>query len=57
MANLINEEMLHPARRENYLTWVGTRDLPYKYGGLYARRGQPHDCHLRATGQYVFSRY
>ncbi|MBD2770466.1 DUF3857 domain-containing protein [Hymenobacter sp. BT664] len=56
MANLTNE-MLHLAGVKNaYLTWVGTRDLPYKYAEL-ATPGV--DNHMIATyeptpGQYVF---
>jgi transglutaminase-like putative cysteine protease len=56
MANLTNE-MLHLAGVKNaYLTWVGTRDLPYKYDEL-ATPGV--DNHMIATyepkpGQYVF---
>ena len=56
MANLTNE-MLHLAGVPHaYLTWVGTRDLPYKYAEL-ATPGV--DNHMIATyeptpGQYVF---
>jgi transglutaminase-like putative cysteine protease len=56
MANLTNE-MLHLAGvKKAYLTWVGTRDLPYKYAEL-ATPGV--DNHMIATyepapGQYVF---
>ncbi|MDO7844933.1 DUF3857 domain-containing protein [Hymenobacter sp. M29] len=56
MANLTND-MLHLAGVKNaYLTWVGTRDLPYKYAEL-ATPGV--DNHMIATyepkpGQYVF---
>ena len=56
MANLTNE-MLHLAGvKTAYLTWVGTRDLPYKYNEL-ATPGV--DNHMIATyeptpGQYVF---
>lgn len=56
MANLTNE-MLHLAGvKTAYLTWVGTRDLPYKYGEL-ATPGV--DNHMIATyeptpGKYVF---
>ncbi|MBJ6108618.1 DUF3857 domain-containing protein [Hymenobacter sp. BT523] len=56
MANLTNE-MLHLAGvKTAYLTWVGTRDLPYKYAEL-ATPGV--DNHMIATyepkpGQYVF---
>lgn len=56
MANLTNE-MLHLAGVKNaYLTWVGTRDLPYKYAEL-ATPGV--DNHMIATyepkpGEYIF---
>lgn len=56
MANLTND-MLHRAGIKNaYLTWVGTRDLPYKYAEL-ATPGV--DNHMIATyeptpGRYVF---
>jgi len=56
MANLTNE-MLHLAGvKTAYLTWVGTRDLPYKYAEL-ATPGV--DNHMIATyepapGRYVF---
>jgi transglutaminase-like putative cysteine protease len=56
MANLTNE-MLHLAGvKTAYLTWVGTRDLPYKYAEL-ATPGV--DNHMIATyeptpGKYVF---
>jgi len=55
MANLTNE-MLRLAGLKSYLTWVGTRDLPYKYEEL-ATPGV--DNHMIATcelspGQYVF---
>ena len=56
MANLTTE-MLHRAGIKNaYLTWVGTRDLPYKYAEL-ATPGV--DNHMIATyeprpGEYVF---
>nr|WP_262906034.1 transglutaminase-like domain-containing protein [Hymenobacter terricola] len=56
MANLTND-MLHLAGvKTAYLTWVGTRDLPYKYAEL-ATPGV--DNHMIATyeptpGQYVF---
>ena len=56
MAHLTNE-MLHLAGvKTAYLTWVGTRDLPYKYGEL-ATPGV--DNHMIATyeptpGKYVF---
>ena len=56
MANLTND-MLHLAGIKNaYLTWVGTRDLPYKYAEL-ATPGV--DNHMIATyeptpGKYVF---
>jgi transglutaminase-like putative cysteine protease len=56
MAHLTNE-MLHLAGVKNaYLTWVGTRDLPYKYAEL-ATPGV--DNHMIATyeptpGKYVF---
>lgn len=56
MAHLTNE-MLHLAGVKNaYLTWVGTRDLPYKYAEL-ATPGV--DNHMIATyeprpGEYVF---
>ena len=56
MANLTNE-MLHLAGvKTAYLTWVGTRNLPYKYAEL-ATPGV--DNHMIATyeptpGQYVF---
>jgi transglutaminase-like putative cysteine protease len=56
MANLTNE-MLHLAGvKSAYLTWVGTRDLPYRYEEL-ATPGV--DNHMIATyepkpGQYVF---
>ncbi|MDB5236094.1 MAG: hypothetical protein JWR44_3087 [Hymenobacter sp.] len=56
MANLTNE-MLHLAGvKTAYLTWVGTRDLPYKYAEL-ATPGV--DNHMIATyepkpGEYVF---
>lgn len=55
MANLTTE-MLRLAGLKSYLTWVGTRDLPYKYSEL-ATPGV--DNHMIATceltpGQYVF---
>jgi len=55
MANLTNE-MLRLAGLKSYLTWVGTRDIPYKYAEL-ATPGV--DNHMIATcelspGQYVF---
>ena len=55
MANLTNE-MLRLAGLTSYLTWVGTRDLPYKYSEL-ATPGV--DNHMIATceltpGHYTF---
>ncbi|MCC2548385.1 DUF3857 domain-containing protein [Hymenobacter sp. BT175] len=55
MAN-ITHQMLRMAGVKSYLTWIGTRDLPYKYSEL-ATPGV--DNHMIATyeptpGQYVF---
>ena len=55
MANL-TREMLRMAGVKAYLTWIGTRDLPYRYSEL-ATPGV--DNHMIATyearpGQYVF---
>ena len=55
MANLTTE-MLRLAGLKSYLTWVGTRDLPYKYGELATPGVDNHmisACEL-TPGQYVF---
>lgn len=55
MANLTTE-MLHLAGLKSYLTWVGTRDLPYKYAELATPGVDNHmisTCEL-APGQYTF---
>ena len=56
MANLTYEMLRLAGVKSAYLTWVGTRDLPYKYGEL-ATPGV--DNHMITTyeprpGQYVF---
>jgi len=55
MANLTTE-MLRLAGLKSYLTWVGTRDLPYKYAELATPGVDNHmisTCEL-APGQYTF---
>jgi len=55
MANLTTE-MLRLAGLKSYLTWVGTRDLPYKYAELATPGVDNHmisTCEL-TPGQYVF---
>jgi transglutaminase-like putative cysteine protease len=55
MANLTTE-MLRLAGLKSYLTWVGTRDLPYKYEELATPGVDNHmisTCEL-TPGQYVF---
>jgi hypothetical protein len=55
MANLTTE-MLRLAGLKSYLTWVGTRDLPYKYGELATPGVDNHmisTCEL-SPGQYTF---
>ncbi|WP_197062841.1 DUF3857 domain-containing protein [Hymenobacter sp. APR13] len=55
MANL-TREMLRMAGIKSYLTWIGTRDLPYRYSELATPGVDNHmiTTYEASPGQYVF---